>query len=172
MLKRALLLLAVVAAPAVAQGTANPNTANARMLWTQAHDYIAEAAKDVPESMYSFRPTPEVRTFGELLGHVAGSEKMFCAMGLGVKPPAEDDIEKTAKTKAALTAALQDAKAYCAKAYATTDAANAAMVDVFGQQRSRMYALFMNATHDNEHYGNIVTYMRINKMVPPSSKKQ
>ena len=170
MLKRTLVILVAAAAPAFAQGPANVNTTNARMLWESAHDYIAASAADVPESLYSFRPTPEVRTFGELLGHVAGSERMFCGMALGDKM-AEDAVEKTAKTKAALIAALAESKSYCAKAYAMSDAANASMVDVFGQQRSKLYALLMNATHDNEHYGNIVTYMRINKMVPPSSKR-
>jgi uncharacterized damage-inducible protein DinB len=168
MLKRTLTLLAVVALPLGAQST---NTANAKMLWEGYHDYIAEAAKDVPENLYSFKPTPEVRSFGELLGHVAGSEKMFCGMALGDKL-AEDAVEKTAKTKAALIAALADAKTYCAKAYAMTDAQLAGMIDVFGQQRSKLYALLMNGGHDGEHYGNIVTYMRINKMVPPSSKPQ
>jgi hypothetical protein len=43
-------------------------------------------------------------------------------------------------------------------------------VDVFGDQHSRLYVLMMNATHDAEHYGNLVTYMRMNGMVPPSSK--
>ncbi len=167
MFKQALVILAVVATPAYAQST---HTTDAKMLWEQAHNFIADAAKDVPESMYSYRPTPEVRTLGELFGHVAGSEIMFCGMSLGDKA-AEDNVEKTAKTKAALVKALADAKAYCAKAYAKTDAANAGMVDIFGSQHSKLYALMMNATHDNEHYGNIVTYMRMNKMVPPSSKK-
>ena len=44
------------------------------------------------------------------------------------------------------------------------------MVDLFGEQRSRLFVLLENATHDSEHYGNIVTYMRLNKMVPPSSR--
>ena len=44
------------------------------------------------------------------------------------------------------------------------------MVDLFGQQQSKLFALMMNASHDSEHYGNLVTYMRINKIVPPSSR--
>jgi uncharacterized damage-inducible protein DinB len=163
--------LALFAAPAVAQTAAAPTaTSQAKDLWEGVTNYILDAANDVPESLYSYRPTPEVRTFGELLGHVAGAQKMFCAMALGEKAPPEDAVEKTAKTKAALVAALKESNTYCARAYAQTDAVNRGMVDVFGQQRTKLYALLMNATHDNEHYGNIVTYMRINKMVPPSSK--
>lgn len=145
--------------------------ANASMLFTSVSGYIAQAANDMSEAQYSYRPTADVRTFGELIGHVAGSQKMFCAMALGDKPPAEDEVEKSAKTKAALVAALKASNDYCAKAYKLTDAATTGMVDVFGQQRSKMYALLSNVTHDNEHYGNIVTYMRMNKLVPPSSRR-
>src|SRR5262245_22654586 len=123
MIKRFVVGLALSAAPAFAQTPANPNVANARMLWEDVHHYIAESAVDVPEALYSYRPTPEVRTFAELLGHVAGSEKMFCAIALGEAPPAEDAVEKAAKTKAALIAALKDASTYCARAYAQTDKA-------------------------------------------------
>jgi uncharacterized damage-inducible protein DinB len=160
--------LILSSAPLVAQ--ASSATAQTRDLWMTVRQYILDAANDVPESLYSFRPTPDVRTFGELIGHVAGAQNMFCAMALGEKPPAEDAVEKAAKTKAALIAALRASNTYCEKAYARTDAANAGMVDVFGQQRTKLYALMMNTGHDNEHYGNIVTYMRINRMTPPSSK--
>jgi uncharacterized damage-inducible protein DinB len=171
MLKRLAILITLSAMPALAQSpAANQNVANARMLWEEVSRYIAQSAADVPESLYGYKPTPEVRSFGEILGHVAGSETMFCAIALGEKPPAEDAVERAAKTKAALMAALKTASAYCARAYKQTDAATTPMVDLFGEQRSRLYVLLANATHDNEHYGNIVTYMRLNKLVPPSSK--
>jgi uncharacterized damage-inducible protein DinB len=111
-----------------------------------------------------------VRTFGELIGHIAGSQRMYCALALGETPPAEDAVEKSATTKAALVQALKESNDYCARAYQQTDAATTGMVDVFGQQRSKLFTLYGNVTHDSEHYGNIVTYMRINKMVPPSSR--
>jgi uncharacterized damage-inducible protein DinB len=171
MLKRSLVLLCTAAAPVFAQaGSATSNVDNARMLWEPVRGYITEAAADVPENLYSFRPTPDVRTFGQLIGHIAGSQKMYCAMALGEKPPGEDAVEKTATTKAALVAALKESNDYCARAYKQTDAATKPMVDLFGQQRSLLFVLLENASHDNEHYGNIVTYMRMNKMVPPSSK--
>jgi uncharacterized damage-inducible protein DinB len=165
---RSLLLIALAAAPAFAQP--NSATAAARLLWESNGAFISASAVDMPESLYAYRPAPEVRTFGELIGHVAGSQNMFCAMVLGDKQPAEDAIEKTAKTKAELIDALKKSTDYCDKAYATTDAGNAEMVDLFGQQRSKLYTLLMNASHNSEHYGNIVTYMRMNKMVPPSSR--
>jgi uncharacterized damage-inducible protein DinB len=167
MIKRSLFLLAASAAPLFAQ--ANPNMANAASLFATVRGYITQAAADVPEAQYSFRPTPDVRTFGELIGHIAGSQKMFCAMALGDKQPAEDAVEKAAKTKAALVAALKESNDYCAKAYQMTDAATTGMVDVFGEKHNKLFALLDNVAHDNEHYGNIVTYLRIKKLVPPSS---
>ena len=81
---------------------------------------------------------------------------------------AEDAVK--ARTKQELIDALKKSNADCDKAYAQTDAATGAQVDIFGEQHSRLYALIMNATHDGEHYGNLVTYLRMNGMVPPSSK--
>ena len=170
MLKRSLLLVAAAAAPAFSQASSNPATTAARQVWEANRTYITQSASDVPENLYSFRPTPDVRTFGEIIGHLAGSQNMFCAIVLGETVPAEDAVEKAAKTKAALVDALKKSNDYCDRAYTTTDEANLARVDLFNQSRSKLYVLMMNASHDGEHYGNIVTYMRINKLVPPSSR--
>ena len=180
MIKRCLFILSVAALPVAAQKAATPATQKsaspsagvdmARSLWKGVSGYITQAAADVPENLYSYRPTPEVRTFGELIGHIAGSQRMYCAVALGEKPPGEDDVEKSAKTKAALVAALKESNDYCARAYQQTDAATTGMVELFGEKASKLQRLHENATHDSEHYGNIVTYMRINQMVPPSSR--
>ena len=144
--------------------------ADARTLWKGTVANINQAADELSEEMYKYRPTPDVRTFGELFAHVAGSQNMYCAMALGEKVPGEGDVEEKAKTKAEIVAALKQSNAYCEKAYALPDASLEASVDIFGQQRSRYYTLIANATHDGEHYGNIVTYTRLNKLVPPSSR--
>ena len=167
-------ILAAVAVPfvvstAVAQPSPSP-TGEARALWKSIIVNVTAAADEIPDAMYAYRPTPEVRTFGELFAHVAGSQKMFCAMALGDKVPDEADVEKTAKTKAAIVAALKESNTYCERAYSQPDANVRAMVDVFGEQHPRFYALILNASHDGEHYGNVVTYMRINKLIPPSSR--
>src|SRR5215471_16084688 len=105
MLRRSLIVLCAAATPALAQGAAaNLNVENARLLWEGPRNYITAAAADVPESMYSYRPTPDVRTFGQLIGHIAGSQNSYCALALGEKPPEEDAVEKSATTKAALVA--------------------------------------------------------------------
>ena len=146
-------------------------TGEARALWKSVIGNLNQAATEISESMYSYRPTPDVRSFGELFAHVAGSQKMYCAMALGDKAPGEADVEKTAKTKAAIVAALKESNDYCERAYSQTDDNVRAPVDIFGQQHPRFYALIANAAHDGEHYGNIVTYMRLNKLVPPSSRR-
>lgn len=161
----------VLATTAAAQAAA-PSPANeARLLWKSIIVNIDKTADELSEKMYAYRPTPEVRTAGELIAHVAGSQRMFCAMALGEKVPDEADVEKSAKTKAAIVAALKESNTYCEKAYAQRDDNLKAPVDVFGEQHPRFYALLMNASHDGEHYGNLVTYMRLNKIVPPSSRR-
>lgn len=168
---RSILTLAFVAGPLLAQAKPAPSAvADARSLWKDASDWVVQSAVDFPEGKYDFKPTPDVRSFGELIAHVAGAQHMFCAIALGETPPAEDAVEKAAKTKTALIAAMKASNTSCERAYAQADGASLGMVDLFGTQRTRRYVLLENAMHDMEHYGNIVTYMRINGMVPPSSK--
>jgi hypothetical protein len=166
-------ILATAALPLVVSSLAaqSPSpTGEARALWKSIIVNVNQAADELPESMYAYRPTPDVRSFGELLAHVAGSQKMFCAMALGDKVPGEADVEKTARTKVAIVAALKESNDYCERAYSQRDDNVKAPVDIFGEQHPRFYALIMNASHDGEHYGNIVTYMRMNNLVPPSSR--
>ena len=95
---------------------------------------------------------------------------MFCAAALGEAPKAEDDIEKTVKTKAGLVAALKAAGEYCNRAYAMSDADATGGTKLFGQDNTKYFALMLNAAHVGEHYGNLVTYLRMKGMVPPSSQ--
>lgn len=163
-------LMMFVAVPAIAQtGAVNTGVASARDVWNGMTQNIIKSAEQMPEADYAFKPVATVRSFGELVGHVAGAQYMFCAMAVGDPPRAEADIESTVKTKAGLVEALKASTEYCKKAYAQTDAAAAAALKVFGQDQNRMYALTLNAAHNAEHYGNIVTYLRMKSMVPPSS---
>ena len=175
-MKRFAGLLLLVAAPLVAQQPRNSTSAppsavsTIRSLWEDVAGYIARAADQMPESNYAFKATPEVRSFGQLIGHIAGSENLSCGLALGEKVGNEDDVERTATTKAALVTAIKAANDRCRRAYAVSDAASAKMVTLFGADRTALYALMQNATHISEHYGNIVTYMRLKGMVPPSSQ--
>ncbi len=142
-----------------------------RTQWQGAISNITKAAEELSEADYAYRPVGTVRTFGELIGHVAGSQNLMCAAALGDKQPAEDAVEKAATSKAALVAALKASTAYCEKAYTISAASAGAPVEMFGDKSTKVGALVLNAVHDGEHYGNIVTYMRMKGMVPPSSKR-
>ena len=157
--------------PVLAQkAPADPAVAALRSQWESTIGYLQRAAEQMPDSNYAFKPVATVRTFGQLIGHVAGAQNAMCAMALGEPEKAEDEIEKSATTKAQLVAALRASSEYCRRAYAQTDAAAAADAMVYGEKQSRIAALAMNAVHDGEHYGNVVTYFRIKGMVPPSSQ--
>jgi len=159
------------ASSAPSTSSAPSPVADARELWTSVIKNISAAAEQVPEEKYAYRPVGTVRTFGQLIGHLAGSQDFICANALGEKAGGEDDVEKSTTTKAALVAALKKSTEHCAKAYAMTDADAASMHQLYEAQRTALWALMQNAVHDGEHYGNIVTYMRMMNMVPPSSQQ-
>ena len=179
-MNRLLVATALVAAPpalASAQAPAAP-AANAAitavrsvaMPYESVKVYVLKAAEDMPEAKYGYRPVDGVRTFGQLVGHVADAQQMFCAGALGEAPPTTS-VERTATTKEALVAGLRASIATCDRAYAQADAAAMQPMTLFGQQTTRLGALSMNAAHSYEHYGNLVTYLRMNGMVPPSSQR-
>lgn len=138
--------------------------------WKDVADFVTKSAEQVPESLYSYKPTPDVRTFGQLIGHIAGTQDMMCRLILGQKANAEDSVEKGMTTKAALVAAMNGSNETCKKAYAMSESATGKNIKLFGIEQTGLYWLFSNVGHDNLHYGNIVTYMRMMKMVPPSSQ--
>jgi uncharacterized damage-inducible protein DinB len=164
------------AAPSFAQpAPANPTSDAIRQDWGRAARNVRESAEQMPAEHYGFKPVDSVRTFGQLLGHVAGVNYLYCGAAIGDKTPREEDaIEKAATTKDALVKALNESFAYCDKAFAAlTDRSAADQVDLpfGGGKGARVGLLLGNTTHVNEHYGNLVTYFRIKGMVPPSSKR-
>jgi uncharacterized damage-inducible protein DinB len=154
-----------------AAASSNPITASEKGFYTVVSGEVIAAAEKMPEQNYSFKPTPEVRSFGQLVGHVADAQYLFCSMATG-EPNPKKAIEKTMTTKADLVSALKDAVAYCNKAYAgMTDAQGSQMVKMFNYDLARLTVLSVNTAHSDEHYGNMVTYLRIKGIVPPSSEK-
>jgi len=159
---------ALIATPLGAQS--NPLTAGEKGIYTLVKNNIIKAAQKMPEANYAFKPTPEVRSFGQLIGHIADAQYLFCSAAAGEKNPAPG-IEKSKTSKADLVQAVQDAFAYCDKVYdGLTDAHATEMVKFFGREQARLSVLSFNTAHDDEHYGNIVTYMRLKGLVPPSSE--
>jgi uncharacterized damage-inducible protein DinB len=174
---RSLVISALVfgLASAPSAQSANPISDGIRSQWSGAKRNLQQSAEMMPEASYDYRPVDGVRNFAEILAHVAGANYVFCAAAKGEKAPfAEEHFEKTAKGRAAIIKATADAIAYCDAAYAAlTDASAAQMVaQPFGEgQTTRTAVLVGNLGHINEHYGNLVTYFRINGIVPPSSRR-
>ena len=150
-------------------------TATLRASWNSVKRYVVASAEKMPEANYAFKPTPEVRSFGELLTHVAGASYEFCASAKNEKAPfAEDAFEKKTMNKADIVKVTNDAIAYCDAAFAALTDANAGTMvkPAFGGegQTRRVSSLVGQIGHDNEHYGNMVTYFRLKGLVPPSSR--
>jgi uncharacterized damage-inducible protein DinB len=136
---------------------------------------LAEAAEAMPAADYAFKPTPEVRSFGQLIGHVANANFFFCSQASGEKSPATTDYEK-ATDKAVLVKALNDSLAFCDAAYTgTTDANFSQPIKTPAQggprDATRGGVLIFNTAHNNEHYGNIIVYLRLKGRVPPSTAR-
>jgi DinB family protein len=168
------LVIAMAPVPQPAVG-ANPISQAIRKAWDGAKGNMQASANQMPEADYAFKPVEQVRTFGQILAHVAGANYVFCSAARGTESPfTEGHFEKNATTKAAIVKSLSDSIAYCDVAYAgLTDAKAAESVAMpFGMDNApRASALIGNTGHLQEHYGNLVTYFRIKGMVPPSSKR-
>lgn len=150
---------------------ANPLTMGERMVYSYIVGNAVAGAEKMPEAQYGFKPTPDVRTFGQLVGHIADSNNMFCGMILE-EPPAATSVEKTKTAKADLVQALKDAVAHCNKAYdAMTDARGLEIAKLMGRQFPKLTVLSINTAHTDEHYGNMVTYLRLQGIVPPSTEQ-
>jgi uncharacterized damage-inducible protein DinB len=141
-----------------------------KMVQKQVTAWIERAAEKMPEEEYAFKPDPAVRSFGQILGHIADDNYLFCSAVLGENSNSPG-IEKTKTTKADLKSALHAAFTYCTRAYdPLTDAAANETVKALGQERNKLGVLWFNSAHNLEHYGNVVVYMRLKGIVPPSSE--
>ena len=129
----------------------NPLSAWNKFAYVHVKELLMKSAEKMPEENYSFRPVDTVRSYGQIVGHVADAQYTFCSLALGEKNPGLD-IEHTKNTKADLIAALNAAFAYCDKAYNTmTDASATQTIKLFGNDEPRLSALTVNNKHDLEH---------------------
>ncbi len=149
----AALALPVCVCALPAQQPNEPHSA-VRAGWKEVSEWIAKAADAVPAHKYSYRPVETVRTFGQLIGHLADSYAWYCARAAGRDEQWSDAIEKGSGDKAALTSRLKQAADACGQVYGGN---------------GNIGPLMANIAHSNLHYGNIVTYMRMLGLVPPSS---
>ncbi len=144
-------------------------SADITQAYTAVKTNILKAAEKMPDDNYSFKPTPDVRTFAEVLDHIADSQMRTCAAVAG------DQKTPTAAgktSKAQVTTVLNDAFAECDKAYGSLSDANAGdAIDTPRGQRSRLGALAGNVAHDSEQYGILAMYLRSKGILPPSSER-
>jgi uncharacterized damage-inducible protein DinB/uncharacterized protein YciI len=150
--------------------TAAPVVPDARASYGQITGYILAAAKKMPEAQYGFRPALEVRTFGQLVGHLADAQYVGCMTARGEEYKSRD-IEKKVTGKAELIAAMEEAVKYCQETWdQVTPQSAAGAVTLFGKAHTRLGLLDLATAHAFEHYGNMATYLRMQHLVPPSSE--
>ena len=143
--------------------------ATSQGMFAIAKNDVNRSMTKIPEEVWNFQPAPTVRTIGQLFAHIADGQYEFCGAANGEQ--ITKDVEKNAKTKADIMAAVKDAFAYCDAVYAKMSEPSAAeIVSFFGQKLTRLGVMDFNIAHTMEHYGNLTTYMRMNGIVPPSSE--
>ena len=148
----------------------NPISTEVKQAYNGVKNNLLKAAEKMPEADYSFKPTPEIRSFGQLIGHIADAQMRTCSAVKGESKSANAG-SKTAK--ADLVAALQEAFTECDGAYdSLTDATAADMIKSPRGQRTKLGMLVGNTTHDNEEYGYLAVYLRLKGQVPPSSERR
>lgn len=163
----AFVLLVAGAVNLAAQST-NPMSDDARYWYNSIKTILLKSADKMPEENYAFRTTPQVRTYGEMIAHIADVQVALCGMVKG-EPKKGTAAGKT--SKADLSAALKESFDYCDPVFASmTDATGAQTVKMFGRMSSKLGVLNFDIDHDNEMYGQMVAYMRIKGIVPPSSE--
>ena len=181
--------MTVFAAPASAQTSdggfdkalSASMASSAKAMFATIRRDLAEAAAAMPAEDYAYKPHPDSRTFAALVGHVASANYFFCSMAKGASPmstPAATGGYEKLTDKAELVKALDASLAYCDAVYdGTTDAnfSEAVTMPAIGPMKAtptlRGLVLMFNTTHNNEHYGNVVVYMRARGRVPPSTAR-
>ncbi|HJT88657.1 MAG TPA: DinB family protein [Bryobacteraceae bacterium] len=160
----------VLAGAALLWAQSNSFSADAKQSYTGIKNNLLRAAEDMPEENYSFRTVPQVRTYGEMVGHVADIQMMLCGLAKGEQKKG-DAGGKT--SKADLVAALKASFDYCDSVYdSMNDNTGAEKVKMFGREMTRLGVLNFNTAHDNEMYGTMAAYLRIKGIVPPSSNRR
>ena len=149
----------------------NPLVTEARKAFADVKYNLLMSAEKMPEENYAFKPAPRIRTFAQILGHIAEEQYFFCGALKGEEKAV--DVEKSKTAKADVIAALRDSFGYCEAVYEGITDATAIQTIKQGQtQRTRLRIIWGNIVHDNSHYGNPVTYLRIKGRVTVNHPRQ
>jgi uncharacterized damage-inducible protein DinB len=165
-----LTLMGALLGGAAALNAQNPLSSDLKNSYNGIKGTLLKAADEMSDADYSFKASPMERTYGAIVGHIADMQFGLCGNAKGEQK--KSDAEKTKTTKADLVAALKESFDYCDGAYdSLTDADAATMVTLFGPRKAtKLAVLNFNIAHDNEMYGQMVVYLRIKGLVPPSSQ--
>ncbi len=157
---------------AAALNAQNPLATDTKNFYNGIKGTLTKAADQMADADYSFKASPMERTYGAMVGHVADVQMALCSHAKGEDKMS--DAEKTKTAKADLVAALKASFDYCDGVYdSLTDADASTMVTMFGPRKAtKLAVLNFNIAHDNEMYGQMVVYLRIKGLVPPSSQRR
>ena len=150
--------------------TPNPLTENFQARYKTIRENLIETAEAMPEEGYSFKLTSGQRSFGDWIGHTAAGNYGYCATMKGEPAPAANLHDL--KTKAELVKAIKDAFNYCDGVVQDLDDAKAmAGRQVAGKITYPVHGMLALLASDNEHYGNLVGYLRSKGITPPSTAR-
>jgi len=158
----------ILGAIAAAAQTPPSVVAESKQTYTGVKNNFIKLAEKMPEENYNFKPVPEIRTFGQLMAHMADSQLRTCS---AVNGEMKQGTAASKTSKADLVAALKDSFAECDRAWdSLTDANMLQTVKFRNGERTRLGILTYNTTHENEEYGYGAVYLRLKGIVPPSSE--
>jgi hypothetical protein len=167
-------LVLVIFAGALAAQAPNALVSEAKFPWTVVRDNLLKMAEKMPAEYYTFKPSPEIETFGQRVAHIAGANLRVCQGIIGNQnPPARLSVT----SKPALIAALKESSAACDSVFdSLTDAAALEKIDSRlggpfppDPMRTKLSTLYNMIRHSNEVYGYMCVYLRLKGIVPPSS---
>jgi uncharacterized damage-inducible protein DinB len=147
--------------------SANPFISELKQFYTVRKGDLLKAADRMPSEDYDFKPTPDMRTFGQLIAHIADAQMSFCSGAKG-QPSRLNAASKTSKgdLEAVLKASFDECDSVLDS---TTDATATQMMRAGDTQHSKFWSLLYATLHDNEEYGYLAVYLRLRNLVPPST---
>lgn len=168
-----ILLLVVLASMQGNPPDRSTQSGSARATYESIKSFVLRSADKMPVAEFGFQPTPDVRSFGQVLAHLADANYLLCSPMLGEENPNGATIDKIEREKLArepLIERLKTSFGYCDTAYAALTEANIGdALPLFNNKRPRLALHWSHISHAWEHYGNLVTYLRLKGIVPPSS---
>jgi hypothetical protein len=158
---------------AQAQGASNPLSSTVRKILNDNAKNLVASAEEMPADKYGYQPTPEIRTFGQVVAHIAMVNNGLCSKLFTPAAPMPEKISDT-DSKEKLVDGLKASMDYCDQAFSKlTDANLSEMIPSFGGRQMTRLGVALIVTNDLiDHYAGIAIYLRLNKLLPPTAQKK